>query len=136
MLTRAYLYAKRISRLIKIVNKFFDKNARICYHYNKYMKNHKKLNKTLVKSVMRTDTRVKNQKEPDVITKIIFYLAISDMAQNVKESWASLLPYMSENQRQRLSNILEASFLDAATRGIDEKLREKLKLIEQQYARG
>ena len=58
------------------------------------------------------------------------------MAQNVKESWASLLPYMSENQRQRLSNILEASFLDAATRGIDEKLREKLKLIEQQYARG
>lgn len=73
-------------------------------------------------------------KEPDAITKISFYLAVSDMSKEAKEAWATLLPHMSESQRQRLVHILEASFLDAATRGIDDQLREMLKLIERNYA--
>src|SRR3989338_9455231 len=94
---------------------FFDKIVIICYHYNNYMKNPKKLRKIEKKSAVRNTAKVKNTKEPDAITKITFYLAVSDIAQNAKESWAGLLPYMSERQLQRLAPILWGRFLDAPT---------------------
>lgn len=77
----------------------------------------------------------KNNKEPDTGTKILFYIAVSDMADNVKKLWATLIPHMNKTQLARFLNILETQFLDAATKGIDENLRIKLEEINKKYAK-
>ena len=98
------------------------------------MKIRKKLEKIKKTKIYTKPNKTKNTEEPDVITRISFYLAISDMSQDAKESWATLLPHMNRGQLQRLAHILEASFLDAATRGIDDEFNKKLKQITATYA--
>lgn len=113
--------------------KIFDKIAIICYHYIKFMKTTRKIKEKVKKiSISSSKTKFK-AKEPDAITRISFYLAISDMTQNAKESWAVLLPHMSKAQQERLANVLEAYFLDAATKSIDEKFEKELKQIVGTY---
>jgi len=97
------------------------------------MKNPKKLMKTVKKSAIHNITRAKNTKEPDAIMRISFYLAVSDMSPQAKKSWATLLPYMSKIQLERLANVLETEFLNAATKSIDDEFKKELKQVATTY---
>ncbi len=53
--------------------------------------------------------------------KLATLLYYSDLPDEIKESWITLLPEMSLEQMQKLLDILEANYLDQATKDIDEK---------------
>ncbi|KKU47441.1 MAG: hypothetical protein UX68_C0036G0005 [Parcubacteria group bacterium GW2011_GWA2_46_9] len=65
--------------------------------------------------------------------RISFYLAVSDMSPQAKKSWATLLPYMSKIQLERLANVLETEFLNAATKSIDDEFKKELKQVATTY---
>lgn len=92
-----------------------------------------KQQKGQVHATTRHTSRVQLSK-PDSVTRVLFYLSISDMSQAAKEAWASLLPHMTDDQRSRLAALMETKFLDQATRGIDEHLKQELVRINTKYA--
>ncbi len=57
--------------------------------------------------------------------KLALLLYHSDMPDEVKESWIMLLPEMSIEQIQKLLDILEANYMDQATKKIDDKYKKE-----------
>ncbi len=62
-----------------------------------------------------------------------FLIASLDVTAEQREALLSLLPEMTAVQLEDLSNILEASYLQAATKDEDAKLSGELKNIETEY---
>jgi|SRR3989338_7472810 len=93
----------------------------------------KKIQARATHTVVRRASQVQASK-PDSVTRVLFYLSISDMSQAAKEAWASLLPHMTDDQRSRLAALMETKFLDQATHGIDEHLEQELAHINAKYA--
>lgn len=65
--------------------------------------------------------------------KLAILLQNSNMPEDIKESWIAMLPSMSLEQIERLLNILEAKFIDQQTKGVDEKFKNKLKVMVEEY---
>ena len=59
-------------------------------------------------------------------SKLGVLLAASPMPEDVKNAWIALLPEMTLEQIARLSDILEARYLDAKTEMIDVEYKKKL----------
>ena len=76
------------------------------------MKIRKKLEKIKKTKIYTKPNKTKNTEEPDVITRISFYLAVSDMSLQAKKSWATLLPHMSHTQLHLLANFLYTEFFN------------------------
>lgn len=65
--------------------------------------------------------------------KLALLLHHSNMPDEIKESWISLLPSMSLSQIDRFLNILEAKYLDEQTGNIDEKYKKKIEDLISDY---
>lgn len=61
--------------------------------------------------------------------KLAVLLYNSSIPDDVKEAWIVMLPHMSLQQIARLLDILESKFINQETRDIDEKYRDKLQLL-------
>lgn len=96
----------------------------------KISKVNKKQSKKLIKTAVN---KPKLSKEPDAVLKIIFYLSLSDLPEKTKKAFAEVLPSMTKSQQERLAELLESSFLDEATKWVDDSLKNKLAEIEKQY---
>lgn len=53
----------------------------------------------------------------------------SNMPDDIKEAWVAVLPKMTPGQIDRLTNVLEAKYLDEQTGFIDEEFGEELKRL-------
>lgn len=62
-----------------------------------------------------------------------FLIAALEMSAEQREAMFSLLPEMTESQLEELTDVLEASYLQAATKNVDEQFVGKLKNIEEKY---
>jgi catalase len=62
-----------------------------------------------------------------------FLIAALEMSAEQREALFSLLPEMTEAQLEELTDVLEASYLQAATKDVDEKFVGELKNIEENY---
>jgi hypothetical protein len=62
-----------------------------------------------------------------------FLIASLEMSAEQREAMLSLLPEMTEVQLEELTDVLEASYLQAATQAVDEKFVGELKKIEENY---
>ena len=62
-----------------------------------------------------------------------FLIASLEMSAEQREAMLSLLPQMTEVQLEELTNVLEASYLQAATKKQDEQFVEELKNVEEKY---
>lgn len=62
-----------------------------------------------------------------------FLIASLEMSSEQREAMLSLLPEMTEAQLEELTDVLEASYLQAATKDVDEKFVGELKNIEEKY---
>ena len=62
-----------------------------------------------------------------------FLIASLDISAEQREALFSLLPQMTEAQLDDLANVLEANYLQAATKKSDEQLVGELKNIEEKY---
>lgn len=62
-----------------------------------------------------------------------FLIASLEMSKEQRESLLSLLPEMTEVQLDDLADVLEASYLQAATKDQDQKLASDLKNAEEKY---
>ncbi len=94
-----------------------------------------------------TDTKETNQKDDDLqlsdqdisqimdlrAKKLGVLLATSTMPDEVKEAWVALLPELSLSQLDRLTNILEAEYLNNGTAPIDEFYSTKWKEAKEEY---
>lgn len=65
--------------------------------------------------------------------KLGFLIASLDVSAEQREALLSLLPEMTEIQLEDLTNVLEANYLQAATKDQDVKLSAELKNIEEKY---
>lgn len=65
--------------------------------------------------------------------KLAVLLYNSNMPDDIKTSWISLLPSMSLEQIDNFLNILEAKYLDEQTRDIDKKLKKQLEDLVKKY---
>ncbi|HSR89016.1 MAG TPA: hypothetical protein VLK22_01260 [Candidatus Udaeobacter sp.] len=65
--------------------------------------------------------------------KLGFLIASLDMSAQEREALLALLPEMTEAQLEDLTNILETSYLQAATKSADKQLADDLKNIDQKY---
>ena len=75
-------------------------------------------------------TEEKNELEVKA-KKLAYLLYHSNLPEDVKHAWFSLVPQMTMEQVERLLGILEAKYLDEATQEVNEELKEKLrKLLE------
>lgn len=62
-----------------------------------------------------------------------FLIASLEMSAEQREAMFSLLPEMSETQLEELTDVLEASYLQAATKKQDEEFVDELKNIKEKY---
>jgi len=62
-----------------------------------------------------------------------FLIASLEMSAEQREALLSLLPEMTEAQLEELTDVLEASYLQAATKKADEEFVGELKNIEEKY---
>ena len=62
-----------------------------------------------------------------------FLIASLEMSAEQREAMLSLLPQMTEVQLEELTNVLEASYLQAATKKQDKQFVEELKNVEEKY---
>ncbi|KKR34395.1 MAG: hypothetical protein UT67_C0016G0002 [Candidatus Magasanikbacteria bacterium GW2011_GWA2_40_10] len=62
-----------------------------------------------------------------------FLIASLEMSAEQREAMLSLLPEMTEAQLNELLEILEVSYLHAATKEQDKKFVEELKSVEKKY---
>ena len=62
-----------------------------------------------------------------------FLIASLEMSAEQREAMFSLLPEMTETQLEELTDVLEASYLQAATTDIDKKFVEEIKNAEEKY---
>ena len=60
-------------------------------------------------------------------------IASLEMSAEQREAMLSLLPQMTEVQLEELTNVLEASYLQAATKKQDKQFVEELKNVEEKY---
>ena len=65
--------------------------------------------------------------------KLGFLIASLEMSAQQREAMLSLLPEMTEEQLDELSEVLEASYLQAATADVDKKLAKELETVENEY---
>ncbi|OGY91254.1 MAG: hypothetical protein A3H70_05185 [Candidatus Komeilibacteria bacterium RIFCSPLOWO2_02_FULL_48_11] len=62
--------------------------------------------------------------------KLGFLIAALNVSDEVKEAFFDLLPHLSLEQLERLTNILESKYLSQQTSGPDEKLKAELEAIK------
>ncbi len=62
-----------------------------------------------------------------------FLIASLEMSAQQREALLSLLPEMTEEQLEELTEVLEASYLQAATADIDKKFAKELENVEKEY---
>ncbi|MEK7131497.1 MAG: hypothetical protein AAB797_02060 [Patescibacteria group bacterium] len=62
-----------------------------------------------------------------------FLVASLDVSAEEREALLVLLPQMTEVQLDDLADVLEANYLQTATKKSDEKLSDELKNIDQKY---
>ena len=62
-----------------------------------------------------------------------FLIASLDVSAEQREAMFSLLPEMTEAQLEEFANVLEANYLQAATKEQEAKLNGELKNIEEKY---
>ena len=62
-----------------------------------------------------------------------FLIASLEMSAEQREALLSLLPEMTEAQLEELTEVLEASYLQAATKEPDKQFVGELKNIEEKY---
>lgn len=62
-----------------------------------------------------------------------FLIASLEMSAEQREALLGLLPEMTEAQLEELTNVLEASYLQAATKDVDKQFAEELKQVEEKY---
>lgn len=62
-----------------------------------------------------------------------FLIASLEMSADQREAMFSLLPEMTEAQLNELLEVLEVSYLHAATKDVDKKFVEELKGVEEKY---
>lgn len=65
--------------------------------------------------------------------KLGFLIGASNMSDEEKNAWASLLLEMSLEQIDDLTEILEAKYLDEKTKDVDEKFKTDLEYIKDKY---
>ena len=65
--------------------------------------------------------------------KLGFLIASLEMSAQQREAMLSLLPEMTEEQLDELTEVLEASYLQAATADVDKKLAKDLESVEEDY---
>jgi len=86
--------------------------------------------------VTKTDF-IEQTKQPgtEAGRKLGFLLAKSALPAEQKESWLALLPTMTLDQIERFTRVLEASYLQAQTADIDDKLAGQATEIYTRHAR-
>lgn len=62
-----------------------------------------------------------------------FLIASLEMSTEQREALLSLLPEMTEDQLNELTDVLEASYLQAATKDVDKQFADELKQVEEKY---
>ncbi len=62
-----------------------------------------------------------------------FLIASLEMSSEQREALLSLLPEMTEAQLEELTDVLEASYLQAATADVDKKFAQEIKNVEEKY---
>lgn len=65
--------------------------------------------------------------------KLGFLIKYLNLPEKTKEELTSLVPQMNIEQIERLSNILEAKFLNEQTKQIDKKCQQKIEKLYNDY---
>lgn len=65
--------------------------------------------------------------------KLAFLLYASRLSQQKKQAWMALLPKMSLEQIESLTDVLEQQYAEQETRDIDKKFKKDLEDIKKEY---
>ena len=63
-----------------------------------------------------------------------YFIAALDVADDVKEALLALLPEMTPEQLERLSDLLQGAFLAEQTSALDSEFEAELKRIKQEHS--
>lgn len=65
--------------------------------------------------------------------KVNYFLAIAEVPKEVREAWASLMPFMNDEQLIRFSAYLEAQFIDQLLTPLDDSFKIEMKRLVGEY---